>query len=185
MALTVETGGGVTGADSYVAVADVLTFATDYGVDPTGFKALSTAAKEGATRMAAVVLDSRWRRFYPGLKRTKTQGLMWPRIEAYDVEGWSIPYNEVPAEIQRGQSYLALLQGAGTDIYADADQTMQVEEVRGASGAGVKFASPITQVQFRAVHLLLERILIKGAKWTKAPAGGSLDNLSPAQIANL
>jgi hypothetical protein len=184
MALTPETGSGVTGADSYGSLTDVTDYATEFGVDDSGFKSSASAKKEGYCRMAAVVLDARWRRFYPGIKRTKSQGLMWPRLNAYDVEGWSIPSDEVPVEVVRAWAHLALLAASGTDIAADAETSMAIEEVRGASGAGVKFSAPISQVQFRIVHQILDRILLKSAKWTKAPSD-TLADLAPSQLANL
>jgi len=171
VALTVEDGSGVASADSYITTTQVTTYADEYGVVKAGFVSLTTPQKEAACRMAAVVLDSRWSHRFPGYRATEDQGLTWPRTDALYTDGYAIDYEDIPVEVERAQAHLALLVGQGTDIASDTDQTMEIEEVSAASGAGVKFSMPISTKQFRAVDLLLERVLTRsGAKWSKVPA---------------
>jgi len=171
--LTLEDGTSVQNADSYSSPDTVITYGEEYSVDTAGFKSYSTANREALCRMAAVVLDTRWRKSYPGQKATATQGLQWPRVSAYDAEGWYLESDAVPAVVVRAHSHLALLAGSGVDIAADADQTMAIEEAKAASGAGVVFSQPISAQQFRAVHQLLEPILARGRKWSAVPEGMS------------
>lgn len=171
MALTVEDGTGVAGADSYNETTEVETFADEYGYDKTGFKALDQTGKDAACRLAAVVLNDKYEGRWPGLRRFEEQGLPWPQTDGLYIDGFAIPYDEVPEEVKHGHAYLALLSGSGTDIAADTESTMMIGEVRAASGAGVKFVQPISTKQFRVLDMLLRRVLsATTAKWSKVPA---------------
>ncbi len=172
MALKLEDGTAVAGADTYRELADILAFGTAYGISTTLWSAATVATQEGWARLSTVVLDSRWQDRFPGTKRTSTQGLLWPRGDAYDREGWPITFSVIPPQIQNAQSHLALLAANGTDIAADVSTAAQIEELRAASGAGIKFSAPISVKQFRAVEYHLKPILLSGGKWSKTPLTG-------------
>lgn len=96
MALTVETGDGLADADAYVSLADFQAWvAAQYGATlPTD------AEQERAIRRATSYIDARYRARFPGLRRReRDQALEWPRTDAVDAEGWSVPYAELPSEI--------------------------------------------------------------------------------------
>lgn len=170
MALTVEDGSGVLDADSYIAASFVATYADAYGEDKTGWLALSSSARDAACRVAAVVLDSRWRFRFPGLRATEDQGLAWPRSDALYIDGYPIDYQSIPVEVQRAQAHLALLSSQGVDIASDTEQTMQIDSATAASGAGVTFSVPISTRQFRDVEMLLDRVLVRRSeKWSWVP----------------
>ena len=102
MALTVEDGTGVTGADCYADVTACSAYAVAYyGSSLTG----SPASKEAAIRRATAYLDSlRW-------KGTRTNGrgqaLAWPRSGVSDCEGEAIADDEIPDEVIIAQHELA------------------------------------------------------------------------------
>lgn len=96
MALTVETGAGVAGADSYLLTADIQSYATKRGLS---FPTTDAAAAESAARRAATWLDATYRARLPGSRvKGRSQGLEWPRKDAYDAAGEALAETEVPSE---------------------------------------------------------------------------------------
>lgn len=118
MALVIETGAGVTGANAYCAVADVDTYSTSRNQN-TAWTALSTAAKEAAIVEATLYLETKFR--YAGTKNSYGQGLSWPRLSAYDSSAaLDIPSLTVPPAIKIACMDLALKSGLGTVILDDS-----------------------------------------------------------------
>jgi len=130
MAFTVETGSGVTGANSYISVSD----ADDYWADrvnatsPDGnaWTNASQSEKEGALVEASAYLDATydwvwnnpplWQgrvnplgplEAYTPLK-DKDQGLKWPRNAAYDNDTYVLQQG-VPQKVKDATAELALL----------------------------------------------------------------------------
>lgn len=87
IALVVETGSGVSGANTYISAADADLYQSNRG--RSSWTSLSDDAKAVALIMATEAIDS----LYPwiGKKKTSTQGLKWPRIEGLDDIGDEIP----------------------------------------------------------------------------------------------
>lgn len=81
MALTVEDGTGVTGAESYISVADANAYWNKRQHDAffATWDAAETASKEGALRAATQYLDAFFGQYYRGTRKNYTQGLEWPR----------------------------------------------------------------------------------------------------------
>lgn len=98
MSIVGETGTGVTGAEAYGAdpVALITTYWSLRTNDPlsAAWAAATTAIKEGAARTAAAYLDGTYGPFYIGIRKTSTQGLLWPRIEGKDDLGADIPLKD-------------------------------------------------------------------------------------------
>lgn len=102
MALIIENGTGVAGAEAYADVADCSAWAVlFYGHSLTG----NTADKEAAIRRAVAYMDGlAW-------KGTRTfgrgQSLAWPRTGSTDCEGLSIGANTIPPEVIYAQHVFA------------------------------------------------------------------------------
>ena len=96
---TVEDGTGITGANSYVSVAE----ADDYYVVDTNFAAtwadLDTSEKEARLAWASRVLDQKV--VWAGVKAVETSGLRWPRQGAIDRDGVEIEDNIVPVQVKQ------------------------------------------------------------------------------------
>lgn len=86
IALVVEDGSGVSGANTYISVADADLYQTNRG--RSSWISLDADAKAVALIMATDAIDS----LYPwiGKKKTSTQGLKWPRIEGKTPDGIEI-----------------------------------------------------------------------------------------------
>ena len=99
MSLIIENGSGVAGAESYVSVADCITYADNRGLT---FSTGSTPEQEQALRRATVWLDGAYRARYVGWRKDgRSQALEWPREGAQEQ---SYPYgtivnDEVPQEV--------------------------------------------------------------------------------------
>jgi hypothetical protein len=102
MALTIETGSGVAGADSYATVAQLDAYVSDFW---GGALTQTGTEKEAALRRAAIYMDGlSWK----GKRTTgRVQGLAWPRADVVDADGVDVPDDVVPAEVLRAQTILA------------------------------------------------------------------------------
>ena len=102
MALTVEDGTGVTGADCYADVTACSAYAVlYYGAALTG----SSGDKEAAIRRATAYLDGlAWR---GSRTNGRAQPLAWPRTSMVDCDGNDIASNEIPSELIIAQHELA------------------------------------------------------------------------------
>lgn len=93
MALIIETGAGIPGADSYADEVYAAAFLAAHGYRP--FVNAEQSLRRG-TRYIELVFGRKW----PG-QRTKgrEQGLSWPRKNVLDGDGNLIPEDEVPNEV--------------------------------------------------------------------------------------
>ena len=103
MALIVEDGSGLNNAESYASVA----FADAYFAARIGNWGSSTSHKEMLLRLAADHIDAVYGQRFKGTKGTLSQALQWPRIGVW-VDGYELPVDEVPIEIQRACCEFAL-----------------------------------------------------------------------------
>lgn len=105
MALVIETGAVVPGAESFATAAELVVYAANFGrVIP-----VDEVAQEALLRRAALEMDAKpWK----GQAVSRDQALAWPR---YNVcrNGFVLPSDAIPAQIKAGQMALA------TEIHAD------------------------------------------------------------------
>lgn len=105
MALVIETGEVVLGADSFATAAELVTYATNFGrAVPADEVAQEALLRRAALQMSALP----WK----GRAVSRDQALAWPRTEVKR-QGWVLPYNEIPAQVKAGQLALA------AEIHAD------------------------------------------------------------------
>lgn len=93
MALTVETGAGVAGADSYAARATILAYWTARPHDPLAatVAAADVDDLDGAARESTTYIDALWGPYYRGERAGYVQGLLHPRVNAKDEAGYPLP----------------------------------------------------------------------------------------------
>ena len=101
MAITVEDGSIVTGADSYISLADARAILTPIGQDLN----TTDATAEQELRAALNYIES-YRSRFTGNKKTKEQPLQWPRYSAV-VDGFLIASDSIPNELKRAQVFAA------------------------------------------------------------------------------
>ena len=164
MSLTVETGSGVAGAEAYATIAAIsaywtkrahMTLATTWG-------AATDAQKEGAAREASAYLDATFGAYYQGQRRGRVQGLMWPRSNAKDEAGYSLP--DLPSEIVTATCELAaraLSAPLAADIDLGARVKSQTKKV-GPIERTVEYfdgGTQATQTSYGAINDMLAPIL--------------------------
>lgn len=130
MALTIENGTGVAGANSYISVTDARTYAAARG--------LTLPATEGAVEVLLTkALDyiEALRGEFQGIKTASTQALQWPREGAY-LDGYELDVDEIPDVLPDAQAQLACdAYGAGTAVDlmpAGTGREVIMERVEGA-----------------------------------------------------
>lgn len=109
MALTIETGAIVAGADSYVSAADATTYHVARGnATWTG----TDAVKEAALLKAAAYLDGHYRNRWKGDRvEPATQPMEWPRygVCVSNAGGIFLDSNVIPQRLKDAQCELALI----------------------------------------------------------------------------
>ncbi|MGL4480851.1 MAG: DnaT-like ssDNA-binding protein [Aeromonas veronii] len=127
MALVVETGAVVPGADSYVSLADARALAASYGIT---LPADDTAA-EAALRNGAVYVGLQ-EPFMCGRRVSASQSLAYPR-QGVSLYGFTLASDVIPPQIVHAQVVAAVEYGAGTDVRASSDgRVTETERVEGA-----------------------------------------------------
>lgn len=97
MALVVEDGTGLSGANAFVSVATVATYAAEIG--NTAWAAAATDDKEAAIVRATAYLRNEARYKWRGTKQTYAQRLPWPRSGAVEHRGLAVPESTVPQRV--------------------------------------------------------------------------------------
>jgi hypothetical protein len=127
MALVVETGQIIQGADSYVGLVDARALAEKYGKE---LPADDTAA-EAALRNGAVYVGLQERAMC-GSRVSAEQELAYPRQHVF-VYGFPIAAESIPSQLIKAQVLAAVEYGLGTDVRASSDgRVSQTERVEGA-----------------------------------------------------
>jgi hypothetical protein len=87
VALIVEDGTGVVGAESYFVLTASTAYWTARPQDANGVRwlAANTASQEGAAREGTAYLDATWGTLFPGVRLSAVQGRLWPRIDRTDL----------------------------------------------------------------------------------------------------
>jgi hypothetical protein len=125
MALIVEDGTGLANAESYISVLDCDALLIQWGRSSEAWVALDDATKEGLLRNSTMYIDSEYALKFSGEVLNSTQALAWPRSNAYKVNGQSIPSDEVPVEVLRATSFVAVESVEG-GVYSDEDNGARI-----------------------------------------------------------
>ena len=127
MALVVETGAVVSGADSYIDLTDARALAEKYG------KALPVddTEAEAALRNGAVYVGLQERAMC-GFRVSPEQSLAYPRRNVF-AYGFPVPADSIPSQIINAQVLAAVEYGLGTDVRASSGgRVTETERVEGA-----------------------------------------------------
>ena len=127
MALVVETGEVVPGADSYVSLADARALASDYGLALP----VDNIAAEAALRNGAVYVGLQEQSMC-GRRVSASQSLAYPR-QGVSLYGFALASDVIPPQVIHAQVVAAVEYGAGTDVRASSDgRVTETERVEGA-----------------------------------------------------
>jgi hypothetical protein len=125
VALIVEDGTIVAGAESYISVADADTYFTARANATRD--ALADADKEAALRKATDYMTGRYGLRWKGERVSELQALDWPRSGAY-ANGFLIDSGSVPVAVQRACAELAV-RASADDLAPDVGAQVKQEVV--------------------------------------------------------
>ncbi len=107
MAFTVDSGSGDAGSNAYISVVDVDTHHADRGA--SNWTDFTTPEKQEAIVRASDYIDKRFGRKFVGLRKTKEQGLEWPRLDAFDQDGYLLSgTDDLPRQLLKACAEYAL-----------------------------------------------------------------------------
>jgi len=123
MALIVEDGTNVPGADSYISEADAITRAQNLGLDfPT-----DPNDAEVPLRRAAIYLE-KYRNHYQGTKVFSDQSLQWPRDPVY-IDNIYNPKDNIPHDLIDAQVAVASADYSGRALYGTSTGSITSKSV--------------------------------------------------------
>jgi len=93
---TVEDGTGVSGANSYLTIADADQYHLDIGTAAASWDNLSDAVKQQALRDGTRYLDAAYGERWKGARADGTNPLDWPRSYVIDTDGFDVESNVIP-----------------------------------------------------------------------------------------
>jgi len=138
MALIVEDGTVVVGAESYISEADSLTYHAARGNSP--WPTITQAQREEALRRATDYMNQMYRSRWKGYRKTAVQTLDWPRTYvhlepfthgAVGAYPFLVADNIVPVEVKNACAEFAIRAAAGelTPDLTRAESSVRVGEI--------------------------------------------------------
>lgn len=119
MAIVVEDGTVVSGANSYVSEAELTTYATDRGVTISG----------NNDELLILAMDYVESLNFIGYQYTEDQALSWPRTEAKKDDIYWYDSDEIPQKLKDGLCETALAIDAGNSPASDLERATKREKV--------------------------------------------------------
>lgn len=133
MAFLVDTGSGDAGSNAYVSVAYVGTHHTDR--NNTAWNDFTTPEKEAAIIRASDYIDKRFGRRFRGLRKTKEQGLEWPRLDAFDDDGYLLSgADDIPRQVEKAAAEYALRAAICGTLAPDAPLPVPKQDMTDSTG---------------------------------------------------
>lgn len=129
MALIVEDGTIVSGAESYISVSDADTYHANLG--DTTWDALTTAQKESSLRKATFYMLGEYGGKWLGYRKSASQTLDWPRESVLREDLPGVEYVSdtiVPVEVKNACAALAV-RASSDPLLADETQKIKREKV--------------------------------------------------------
>lgn len=125
----VETGTAEADATAYLTIDELKQYWDNMGYS---YSALPDTTIMQYINKSSKLLDSMFIQRYPGVRTSSDQGLEWPRLEAYYVDGWIIDYDVVPNEIKNATAEMvyAVSQDASVQPIISKDGKVIEERVK-------------------------------------------------------
>jgi hypothetical protein len=165
LALTLEDGTGVTGANTYVTQTNAVTYATNWGF--TSFTGAASQTQINALYYGAYALDKLYgRKYISVLPPVSNQGLLWPRYTIMGNDFRMYSQGQIPQCLQDAQCELANMYIQGISLFPNEsnnrlfkDGSVQVGSIK-QNQIYWKIPTDVEHYDgFRKVELILEPIL--------------------------
>lgn len=163
----------IIGTDSYATLEEANAYHAAMGnaAWPQQDTEETISQKEAALRKAASFLDvaasGKWR----GQRAEQSQALAWPRKNAYDADGYLIPYDEIPRAVKNAACEAALRIYGGEDLLPDETYNVASESVAGAVSVSY-FEGKAATPAYKLIYGLIDGLL------TSSLSGGSATRLT-------
>lgn len=126
MALVVEDGTGKADAESYNSLSEVTTTLTKTGEETAWLALASDTIREQVARKVTRAMDTEHR--FRGTKKKQEQALEWPKVDAFDDDGWPYPDDSLPARLKQAHAVLcAAASVPGADLQPDQTEPGAIE----------------------------------------------------------
>jgi len=158
MALIVETGNGVSGANSYVDLAYARAYAAQQGLDLP----VVDADAEVLLHQGMAAIESFGGKFQ-GFKADADQATQFPRSQVY-LDGFKLSNDVIPETLKVAQVRAAIFVGEGIDFFATVDGQLIIEETVGpitTKYGDEYFATIDGQPIYKTIISFLEPLLVK------------------------
>ncbi len=139
MSFVVETGAGLSNANSYASVAAADAYNADRGF--TDWAALTTSEKQVSLIRATDYLEATYRAAWKGYRKTQDQALSWPRYNVF-VDGFAVPDNVVPTAVVNACIEMALKTLTYDQLIIDQQQRIIREKVDVIETEYAEFSDP-------------------------------------------
>lgn len=106
MSLIVETGSGLSNAESFASVAEADTYVAAYTEDDAWLDSLDDQ-KERALRLATQAIEAEFASRWKGTRVSESQALSFPRADVY-FDGHTLSGTSIPTSLKRATIELAL-----------------------------------------------------------------------------
>lgn len=170
MALIVEDGTIVTGAESYISVADADTYLAKFGKDAV-WTTLTEGAKEILLRVSNSYMDTKY--YWKGKQATAGHTTNWPRSEVY-IEENLLSSITIPEDISNANALLGA-EAASGDLFRNVDGgstgqlVKSLEDMVGPLKTKTEYYdssnfSGGTQVSFTEVNAMLRPYTLGGTR---------------------
>lgn len=166
MALIVETGQGLSDAESYASVSDATAYHAARG-NPAAWSSASLAAQETALRSATDYIERKYASRWKGQRWLSTQRLAWPRSRV-EVDAMLLPLSPLPRELREATFEMALRYVSGTtELIPDVtspgtikEESVKVGEIETKT---VYMGGKIQQTDFAEVRVLIAPLVESGS----------------------
>lgn len=161
MALTVETGAVVPGANTYADIATVTAYCAAMGYAEWAASGVTDAQREAAILRAMAYIEAL---SWYGIKTARDNPLAWPRSGMCDREGYALDSNAVPAVVVKALCEAAYreLKKAGT-LQPDESRDDSLTSLSVAGAVSLQWAAGApSRTNFRAIRDLLAGLIQAG-----------------------
>jgi hypothetical protein len=159
-------------ADSYVSLADCLTYATNHGLAFEGGAGVASAGLTGeqALRRATAWIDGTYRYRFAGLRvGLRAQALEWPRYDVADLLGNYVDFTTIPIEVVKATSEAACREYAAPGTLSpDLDRGGQVKSLKAGPVQIVYGANATALPLFVAIEGILGALLSQTNSFTSS-----------------
>ncbi len=164
MALIVEDGSIVAGADSYNSLVEITAYNTNY-VNDSAWTNATTAEQEVAARQATQFVDSCFGSQWIGVLSDNDQSLDWPRSGAVGTDGRTYDDDVIPLVLKDSISKLSIT-AISEELSPDQDNPgtiKKTKDVVAVLSTEIEYFSASQQKQFTTAQKLLDSLLQGGS----------------------